>query len=280
MKATLSSYFETASQQRRALEAVTQAGWLSPSGNLKLYDDSYRAFNASLTSGEALPSFENIYNELSGPGWQVFRSPQSGASRWSAQQVFETLNREFPEYSWGSSVNLSNFQQIEYYACLKSSLDTMQGIKQKQGYPHMAASKFLHFYNPSLFPIYDYKVIWKKVFKRFADDFQDFCQSKNISYPEAINDDTASFLIHYMRWASSLLSAAHGTFMQVFVEWLEEQPGVELHQSQFDAVTLYATAFEFTAIGAEEDQRHRDASAGDGVSGSVGSKQLTVVREF
>jgi hypothetical protein len=81
------------------------------------------------------------------------------------------------------------------------------------------------------------------------------------------NDDTASFLLYYMRWASSLLSAAHGTFMQVFVEWLEEQPGVELRQWRFDAATLYAAAFEFTAIGAVEDQRHRDASARAGLAG-------------
>ena len=115
----------------------------------------------------------------------------------------------------------------------------------------MAVSKFLHFYNPSLFPIYDGEVIWRKVFSRFQDDFRDFCQSENHPYAEAIHHDTASFLLYYMRWASFLLSAAHETFMQVFVEWLERQPGVELRRRQFDAATLYATAFEFTVIGAE-----------------------------
>jgi hypothetical protein len=126
----------------------------------------------------------------------------------------------------------------------------MQGIKQKKVYPHMAVSQFLHFYNPSLFPIYDVEAIWKKVLSRFEDDFRDFCQSESIPYAEAINDDSASFLLYYMRWASSLLSVAHGTFMQVFVEWLERQPGVELRRRQFHAATLYATAFEFTVIGA------------------------------
>jgi hypothetical protein len=65
-----------------------------------------------------------------------------------------------------------------------------------------------------------------------------------------IKEDTAAFLRYYMDWASSLLLVAHEGFMQVFVEWLEKQPGVELRQRTFDAATLYATAFEFTAIGA------------------------------
>ncbi|HEX3436151.1 MAG TPA: hypothetical protein VHT24_05225 [Pseudacidobacterium sp.] len=251
MKATLRSYFETAGQQGRALKAVAHERWLDPSGNLDLYEVSHHAFDPSLSSDEALRYFEKIYNELKGPGWQVFRSRQSDVSYWSSQQVFETIKREFAEYSWGGSVNLSNFQQSGDFARLKSSLDKMQGIKQKKGYPHMAVSKFLHFYNPSLFPIYDQKVIWEKVFSRFEDDFQDFCKSENIPYPGAIEDDTAYFIIYYMRWASSLLAVAHENFMQVFVEWLEQR-GVDLRQRQFDAATLFATAFEFTAIGAAQ----------------------------
>lgn len=59
------------------------------------------------------------------------------------------------------------------------------------------------------------------------------------------------FLPCYMRWASSLLAVAHGRFMQVFIDWLDEQPGTALPgRRRFDVATLYATAFEFTAIGA------------------------------
>ena len=53
-----------------------------------------------------------------------------------------------------------------------------------------------------------------------------------------------------MTFAALLLSIAHGKFMQVFVEWLARQPGVDLGRQKFDAATLYATAFEFTIIGA------------------------------
>jgi len=51
-------------------------------------------------------------------------------------------------------------------------------------------------------------------------------------------------------WASSLLSVAHGTFMHVFMDWLDKQPGAELRNRRFDPKTLYARAFEYTATGA------------------------------
>ena len=94
-------------------------------------------------------------------------------------------------------------------------------------------------------------MILEKVFSRFEDEFREFCQSESIPYAETISDETASFLLYYMRRASSLLSTANGTFMQTFVRWLEMQPGIELRQRNFDAATLYATAFEFTIAGAE-----------------------------
>jgi hypothetical protein len=230
---------------------------------LDLYEASRRAFDSSLSAEEGLRYFQNIYDTLKSSAWQVFRSSRAGASYWTAQQVFETIKREFQEYSWGGPVNLLNFQNGGNRLRLESSFAKMQGIKQMRSYPHMAVSKFLHFYNPSLFPIYDYKVIWEKVFSRFRYDFDDFCRSESIgySYADAYNDSTAVFLLYYMRWASFLVSAAHETFMPVFVEWLEEQPGVELRQQRFDAATLYATAFEFTVIGAESHCRKNRAAS-------------------
>jgi hypothetical protein len=93
-------------------------------------------------------------------------------------------------------------------------------------------------------------VIWEKVFRRFKNDFRDFCFNSSILYDKAINNDTEPFLLHYVEWASSLRSGAHEGFMQVFVEWLGGQPGANLHLRTFDPASLYATAFEITAIGA------------------------------
>jgi hypothetical protein len=72
----------------------------------------------------------------------------------------------------------------------------------------------------------------------------------NIPYENLIKKVTVAFLRYYMDWASSLMSLSHEGFMQVFVEWLGRQPGADLRQRPFDAATLYASAFEFTAIGA------------------------------
>ncbi len=131
----------------------------------------------------------------------------------------------------------------------------MRAIKQNKHYPLMTVSKFLHFYNPELFPIYDNAVIWDKVFRRFRDDFRDFCLAAKISYEIAMNDDTGKFLHYYTLWASSLLSAAHAGFMEVFADWLDKDPRTRLPEWRFDPRTLYATAFEFTVIGAEAESQ-------------------------
>jgi hypothetical protein len=126
----------------------------------------------------------------------------------------------------------------------------MQGIKQKSGYPHMIVSKFLHFYNPRLFPIYDEKVIWKEVFGSFRNDFKVFCLGADVPFEKAIRDDTETFLLYYMGWASYLLSFRHPSFMEVFRDWLSEQAGTRLAERKVKPTTLYARAWEYTITGA------------------------------
>ena len=253
---TLRSYFEKPDQQRCALDAffVAWGGtWCIHKELLDFYDASKCAFDPLLSKDEAFRHFQETYGELKSPNWQVFR-PNSPGDCWPPKKIFGTIKCEFPKFSWGGPVNLLNFPKsgtrlrLELESCLRK----MEGIKPKKGYPHMTVSKFLHFYNPGLFPIYDNKVIREKVFKRFQNDFRAFCGSENIPYARAINDDTATFLLYYMGWASYLLSVAHGTFMQVFKDWLGRQPAAELDKRSFDPTSLYATAFEITAIGATE----------------------------
>lgn len=68
----------------------------------------------------------------------------------------------------------------------------------------------------------------------------------------ATNADGAAFLRNYIGWGSSLMSTAHPDFMPRFIDWLED----ELPKRAFAIAgretlsRLYATAFEFTAIGA------------------------------
>jgi hypothetical protein len=249
---TLRSFFQTTQNQRRALGAFfdTWGGpWSLSEQLLDHYEASRCAFDPSWSADRAFRAFVEIYDELKGSNWQVFR-PFSPERCWSSQQIFETIHREFSEFSWRGPINLLTFPTSGDRHRLQSSLSKMRGIKPNRGYPHMTVSKFLHFYNPGLFPIYDNAVIWEKVFRRFKDDFRGFCFSSSIPYDKVINDDNEAFLLHYVAWASSLLSGAHEKFMQVFVDWLGEQPGADLHLRMFDPASLYATAFEITAIGA------------------------------
>ncbi len=252
---TLRSYFEKPEQQRRALDAffVAWGGtWCVHKELLDSYDASKDAFDQRLSADEAFEHFHKIYQELKGPNWQVFR-PNGPGKCWGPKTIFETIKGEFPSFSW-DTVSLLEFPitGTRLYRELKSRLATMEDIKPKNGYPHMTVSKFLHFYNPGLFPIYDNAIIGDKVFRRFQNDFRAFCESEKIEYKAAKKDDTEKFLLYYMGWASSLLAVRHKDFMQVFVKWLEEQPAAGLEKRRFKAETLYATAFEFTVIGATE----------------------------
>src|SRR5665213_124807 len=184
--------------------------------------------------------------------WQVFRSSRPGP-RWQPEQVFETLKREFSDLSWGSQINLLNFPNTA--PRLESRFAKMRDIKANKGFPHMAVSKFLHFYTPALFPIYDEAMIWNRVFKRFDTDFYSFCWNARIDYQRAKNDDTTAFLRYYMLWANSLMSKAHPRFMDAFKDWLHSKPRTRLEDRLFDPTTLYARAFEYTAIGAANLKR-------------------------
>ncbi len=141
-----------------------------------------------------------------------------------------------------------NFHSSGDFAVLLSSLEKMRGLKPIAGYSVMAVSKFLHPYNPELFPIYDNLAIKDGVFKCFRDDFREFCYASGLQYESPGN--TVTCLLKYIRWASSLLASAHSGYMEAFADWLRTKPGAELQRRTFNVSSLYATAFEFTAIGA------------------------------
>ncbi len=111
----------------------------------------------------------------------------------------------------------------------------------------MAASKVLHFYNAELFPVYDSEIIWKKVLTRFKEEFRDFCVA--LSRPWDFGD-TPLFYRNYMSWGAHLLEQAHPQFMNVFEGWLGKQPSANLSARSFHASRLFATAYEYTIIGA------------------------------
>ena len=245
---TLRSYFENKSQQLQALNNYFTAWgddrWITREVNL--YNASQGAFYSGPDSASALREFRKIDNDLTGY-WQVFR-PYPRDACWPPEKIHSTINREFTDFAWTGSVTLMNFLKNGTGLRLQASLETLRQIKPNQGFPIMTVSKFLHFYNPALFPIYDEAVIWGKVFRRFGDEFRRFCQmTPGIRWN---NDDTALWLHNYVCWASFLVANAHARFMETFVEWLGEKTGAAFANRKYDPMTLYARAFEFNATGA------------------------------
>jgi hypothetical protein len=251
---TLRDYFQPEGQQR-ALAAygnfACNQGW-EIREKMLLYEASRVAFDPSTGDRSSLRVFVEIYRTLAGT-WRVFR-PHSPSVCWPPRRIFETIRREFGEFRWGGSTDLTNFFKCGQRDAILSNLAKMESIKPIQGYPIMTVSKFLHFYNPGLFPIYDGEVIWKKVYKCFKNDHREFCLTSNLPYNM---QDTSIFLRNYVAWASSLVAAAHPKFMEVFVTWLGKPLGNKLPNPRFAVSSLQATAFEFTAIGAAEIELKR-----------------------
>jgi hypothetical protein len=249
------SYFENQDAQQRALEACRQflggKEW-AVGDRLKLYDASRNAFNPVVAPSEGLKWFRYIYDELVRParagGWGIARN--ASGTLWSAERTFLTVRSEFSALRWGGSVTLPNFHDSSAESELLSALEKMRDFKPIAGWPTMAVSKVLHFYNPELFPIYDREVISLKVLRHFKGEFRQFCWTLGARYE---GEDTPIFYRNYMRWGGSLLGAAHSRFMEIFSEWLAKQPGAELSNRHLNARQLFSTAYEYTIIGAYAD---------------------------
>lgn len=263
----IEDYFQR-EDQRHALDKYAEVskarGWWV-SQKVSMYQDSHKGFDVAEPQFE---SFNRVFKILKGEfgrGFGVFRGiPRAtDCKHWSAQRIWETIKKEFARFTWDGSVTLQTLLGDGNYMELLKPLEAMKGIKFKKDYPVMAVSKFLHFYNPGLFPIYDGVEIWKwGLRKRFDGDYRRFLKSAGLQ-PAPETFDTPQFLLNYMCWASHLISSAWEGFMEVFVDWLYVQVDREKHAgvpspdmpSRERLGTLFATAFEFTAIGAAHDQR-------------------------
>jgi hypothetical protein len=249
---TVRSYFQSVEAQERALDACR--GFLGAKDwgvgeRLDLYDISRQAFDAKAPADTAIGLFRQIYDQLVRParagGWGIGRN--AAGPLWTAEQTFQNLKAGLSSFSWGGPVSLINFRNGNSQSSLLPCLDRMRGLKPAADWPTMAVSKVLHFYNAELFPVYDSEVIWKKVLTRFKGEFRDFCLA--FSQPWDFGD-TPTFYRNYMSWGAYLLGQAHPEFTKAFADWLAKQPGANLSRRNFDASRLFATAYEYTIIGA------------------------------
>jgi hypothetical protein len=253
----LQQYFEP-DGQRLALDAFSKFAQSAGRSGWPVDErlDMYEAF--AFRNSESTNAFQlfktQVYDMLSSY-WQVWR-PLSPSQCWPPEQIFETINREFARFGWDGSVTLANFGNLGSRQLLLSCLYKLSAMKiTKQGYPIMPVTKFLHFYNPALFPIYDEKVIWGMVLeKRFNRDFSIFLAAQQFEDEKGYKP---SWIANYVAYGSWLLSTGHPKFMEVFTEWLEAQPGCSRVKGKPFGTRLYATAFEYTIIGAAEAEKNR-----------------------
>jgi hypothetical protein len=255
MSQPVRSYFKGGEAQERALKACRDFLGAKDWGvgeRLDLYEMSRRAFDVRLPANDAISLFRQIYDQLvrsaRAGGWGIGRN--AAGPLWTAEQTFQNIRDGFSDFSWGGAVDLHNFRSGSSQSNLLPRLERMRSFKPVADWPTMAVSKALHFYNAELFPVYDSEVIWKKVLTRFKGEFRDFCVA--FSRPWDFGD-TPTFYRNYMNWGAYLLGEAHPQFMKVFEGWLSTQPSANLSTRNFDASRLFATAYEYTIIGAYAD---------------------------
>jgi hypothetical protein len=220
-----------------------QLGW-PLTHKLDLYNRAKVAFGAGKESqAERREAFEEIYENLR-RFWQVFRP---GGSHWTSAQIFEALVATMAPYSRVAGATLLRLEPTGHDALI-TALERLRPLKTMISYPGMAVSKFLHFFNPSLFPIYDNRVIENGALKRFKLDYETFLSSSSLTSSRYRD----VYLLRYSAWARSLILAGGSGLMTLFAKWFCEQ--VSGHPDPqtvcADVNQYYATAYEFIVVGA------------------------------
>ena len=210
----------------------------------ELYAYAQDAFDPRLPAEQRRISFSQLYNDLA-RNFGVFRNSTGG--HWDADQIFSALTEACKPVGRHNGRTLAGLGSSAADLCaLDDAIDDLAGIKKIGEYPHMPASKFLHFYNPKLFPIYDKQVIWEQVLcGPFKSEWQSVCRRMGIVFRET----SGRFNISYTRWAAEAIQNAAPGLMPYFADWFREEAGNEA-ETLSDLESYYATAFEFVAIGA------------------------------
>jgi hypothetical protein len=130
-------------------------------------------------------------------------------------------------------------------------LMSLRDLKRTQGFPCMPVAKFTHFFNPRLFPIYDYEVVWKKILDgAFRVGYRRWCTA--IGRNAKTDIDSARLNLNYTLMAGDMIRMADQGFMNFFSQWFRQQVAGENDDYRVldDMKSYYATAFEFVSIGA------------------------------
>lgn len=125
-----------------------------PQAMLDLYGAADRAFGAHGN----LNDFQTVYKELKGT-WQVFRG---GQEHWTLEQTYAMIQ------SLPSELRCHSLSQLgaNDWTRVWDAIQSVRDIKRLKDSPSLVAiSKFLHFWNPRLFVIFDSEVVEYWIFK-------------------------------------------------------------------------------------------------------------------
>lgn len=253
MTKPLAHYFESIKGATTALKAYSdlaaKRGWDIPD-KLRLYRLAKSAFDPKAERREAQAAFKDIYESLR-KYWQVFR----GASTyWMPAQVWGTLMSKCGPCSMSAAVTLhSDLEKPSGALLLKQHLETMQNIKAGKYYPTMPVAKFSHFFNPTLFPIYDTALVYNTVltgaFKNDWKSFTDDLWEARLPSLDLVGKSGIWWAFAWIIWGSDMIRRNHPDLMGRFAGWfVRESEGEDSLLKEISS--YYATAFEFIAIGA------------------------------
>jgi len=231
-------------------ERAKNRAWLV-SSKARLYALAETAFDPAKPD---LDAFREIYEELRSY-WQVFRR----GHRWPSQQVFDVLLSETCQPCSREQLDLIKIAAAEDLQSVWRCLAAMSGVKTLRSgdVSAVAVSKFLHFFNPRLFPIFDRAVVKHEVIPQFRSSLAQ-SQARWLTHVASVASDALfacglGDYLHYLLWASDCLAnvdveSTMATFTLSFAQMLESEgrgarPPASIHLH-------YATAFEFAMIGA------------------------------
>ena len=219
------------------------------------YKCAHKAFDGQNDPEGRSSSFADVYGELRGRNWQVFRG---GVKNWTVDETFTALLVCESDCGRGKRLVLADLGDGDLPDCLMRCLDRMRGVKTNpnRNTPIMAMSKFLHFFNPRLFPIYDNAVIEGLVLRTFRSD---------LLIPELAEkwqaDQEMRRYCGYLMLAGRVMGQDPDAVMEEFAQWFERRIQIEntSYPDYLDVNTYHAAAFEYIAIGAYEMERRRNS---------------------
>jgi hypothetical protein len=235
---------------RAYAERPKARGWWV-SEKARLYGLAAAAFDPERLDPAA---FREIHRTLRAY-WQIFRNGRG----WSAARTFRVLTSPPCRVCARGRLALPDLARDGGLARVWPCLAAMSGVKTlpKGNVSAMAVSKFLHFFNPSLFPIYDQAVVRNRAFPRFRAQINASRQRRGdrLAPIEAAPLFVRGLgpYVHYLLWAADCYADVDVDFVMTefeaqFAAMLRDEGREATPPAGLDR--HFATAFEFALVGA------------------------------